>query len=311
MNNPYPLISVVVPVFNEEKEIRELLDSFLDLDWPSEKLEILCVDNGSSDNSLQILKEYPFTVLQEPNPGPYAARNQAILHASGDFIAFTDADCKVSANWLKELWAGFDDPTVGAVGGTIVPRTVTNHIDYFEGCLFKSPNHSRGTARTQPFVVTANVMFRRAVFDELGLFDQKNFSGPDVEMSWRLIQSGRYTVRILDSPLAMVYHRYRTRFADFAYVLQRDAYGWYFLARNNPKMAPVPDARKYFVKVLIGLAVYPWTTLVRLVSVPLRKAPSWEMSQDLLRLAVLWYHFVGTWSATRAEAGQQPSRVLR
>ncbi|MGA7953342.1 MAG: glycosyltransferase family 2 protein, partial [Gloeobacterales cyanobacterium] len=152
MSIPLPLISVVVPVYNEEKEISELLDSLMLLEWPRDRLEIICVDNNSTDRSLEILRSYPITVLQESKLGPYAARNLAIRKAKGEFIALTDADCKVSPSWILELWQGFDDAQVGAVAGAIVPRVITNYVDYFEGCVFKSPNHSLGSEKTQPFV---------------------------------------------------------------------------------------------------------------------------------------------------------------
>jgi glycosyltransferase involved in cell wall biosynthesis len=311
MNTEYPIISVVIPVYNEEAEITELLNSLLAISWPSDRLEILCVDNNSTDKSLEILRSYPITVLEEPTPGPYSARNTAIQQARGEFIAFTDADCQVSSSWLTELWQAFDDPKIGAVGGSLVPRTVSNYIDYFEGYVLKSPNHSPGSARTQPYVVTANVMYRKAVFDELGLFDDQSFSGPDVEMSWRILQSGRYTLKICGENQAVVRHRYRTQLKDFTYVLERDAYGWYFLTSSHPQMAPVPQPIKYFIKLVLGLIIYPWMTLFRMIMAPVRRSPSWELPQDLLRIAVLWHHFIGTWTAKLAYEGRQPPRILR
>jgi glycosyltransferase involved in cell wall biosynthesis len=306
-----PRISVVVPVYNEEAEIVELLESLLALNWPGDRLEILCVDNNSTDGTLEILRGYPITVLQEATPGPYAARNTAIRQAQGEFIALTDADCKVSPNWLLELWQAFDAPEVGAVGGSIVPRTVTNYVDYFEGHIFKSPNHSRGSDRIQPYVVTANVMYRKAVFDQVGLFDQESFSGPDVEMSWRVLRSNFYTLKICPDDQAVVQHRYRTQLKDFTYVLERDAYGWFFLTSAHPHMAPVPQPLKYFIKLLLGLMIYPFTTVLRIVAAPFRRSPRWELPQDLLRLAVLWHHFVGTWTAKLAYQGLQAPRLLR
>jgi hypothetical protein len=109
----------------------------------------------------------------------------------------------------------------------------------------------------------------------------------------------------------MVYHRYRTRFWDFTYVVQRDAYGWFYLTSNNPDMAPVPKPWKYFIKVLRGLVVYPLRTLLRLAVAPLRQTPSQELPQDLMRLVVLWHHFLGTWNAKLAYDGWQTPRMLR
>ncbi len=311
MNTALPMISVVIPVYNEEAEITNLLDSLMALNWNRDRLEILCVDNNSTDKSLSILRSYPITVLQEPVPGPYSARNTAIHQAQGEFIAFTDADCIVSPEWLMDLWKAFDSDQVGAVGGSLVPRKITNYVDYFEGCVFKSPNHSRGTDRIKPYIVTANAIYRKAVFDELGVFDDQNFSGPDVEMSWRVVRSSHYTLKICEDGQAVVQHNYRTKLKDFIYVLERDAYGWFFLTSNHPQMAPVPHPSKYFIKFLLGLAVYPWTTIARVIAAPIRRSPSWELPQDLLRLVVLWHHFVGTRTAKLAHEGRQPPQVLR
>jgi glycosyltransferase involved in cell wall biosynthesis len=310
MAREMPFATVVVPIFNEEAELPALLESLMKLEWPRDRLEILCVDNGSTDRSRAILARYPVTVLAEPKPGPYSARNRAIRAAKGEILAFTDADCEVSPTWLVELWEALDEG-VGAVGGGLMPRTVSNFVDYFEGCVFKSPNHFTGSARIRPYVVTANVLYRRRVFEELGLFDEESFSGPDVEMSWRLLGSRRYGVRILPEDRAVVYHRYRTRLSDFLYVLRRDAYGWYYLAQRHPQMAPRPRVPRYFAKVLLGLAVYPWTTLLRAVLASTRRTPWREVPQDLMRLLVLWNHFLGTLFARLADAGLQPPRVLR
>ncbi|WP_287129569.1 glycosyltransferase family 2 protein [Candidatus Cyanaurora vandensis] len=303
-----PFITVVVPAFNEEQEIPALLDSFLQLDWPEERLEILVVDNNSRDRTAQIVRTYPAPIrlLRELTPGPYAARNCAIRAARGEFIAFTDADCVVSPHWLSDLWAGFTGPTVGGVAGAIVPQTTSNFVDYFEGYVFKSPDHDRGQGTHPPYAVTANVMYRREVFDRVGLFQEQHFSGQDVELSWQVLKAG-FTLHFLPGLRGLAYHRYRTNFAEFTRVLQRDAYGWYFLAQRYPELTTPPQPAKYLLKrLLAGLVVYPWTTLWRASRVLTGQSRPWEVPQDYMKLVVVWNHYLGIRAADRAHRNGAP-----
>lgn len=93
-----PLVSVVVPVYNSEEFLRQCLDSIADQTWKN--LQILCVDDESSDNSWSILQEYAakdprFSVFRKTNEGVSKARNLALEHTSGEYIMFVDSD-----DWL-------------------------------------------------------------------------------------------------------------------------------------------------------------------------------------------------------------------
>lgn len=90
-----PKISVIIPVYNVEKYLRECLNSIVN--QTIKDIEIICVDDGSTDGSLDILNEYSsnddrFTIVIQDNKGPSAARNEGIKLASGDYIAFIDSD---------------------------------------------------------------------------------------------------------------------------------------------------------------------------------------------------------------------------
>ena len=87
-----PLISIIIPVFNGGKFIHKAIDNILKQNYPA--LEILIVDDGSSDNTRQIVEDLPVDVryFHQPNSGPAAARNRAIRDVSGEYIAFLDVD---------------------------------------------------------------------------------------------------------------------------------------------------------------------------------------------------------------------------
>lgn len=111
-------ISVVVPFYNAEKHIEECVKGLLAQSYPSTRYEIIMVDNNSTDNSAEIVKKYPrIRLLAEPKQGSYAARNQGVAAAKGTIIAFTDADCVPSPDWLQNILAAMRSPEVEIIQG--------------------------------------------------------------------------------------------------------------------------------------------------------------------------------------------------
>lgn len=105
-SEPDILISVIIPVYNAEKYLKICLDSIINQIYKN--LEIICVDDGSTDHSLDILKFYEkkdkrIKVYSQKNSGPSAARNNALNHATGDYISFVDADDFLVENAYKIL----------------------------------------------------------------------------------------------------------------------------------------------------------------------------------------------------------------
>lgn len=102
-----PLVSVVIPVYNVEKYLRQCLDSVVN--QTLKEIEIICVDDGSTDSSPQILEKYAATdarvkILTQSNKGQGAARNLGIKKASGEYIGFVDSDDYVEPNMYERLW---------------------------------------------------------------------------------------------------------------------------------------------------------------------------------------------------------------
>jgi glycosyltransferase involved in cell wall biosynthesis len=166
-----PFASVIVPVRNGERTIGDCVASLVNLDYPADRREILVVDNGSTDRTAQIVKGHSVRYLREEQRGASRARNRGIAESRGDIIAFTDADCVVTRGWLAELVSAFEDSDVGGVAGEILafpPRTPAERYAARIGHL--SPRHYLRRP-IFPFAVTANLAFRRGVFDRIGPFD--------------------------------------------------------------------------------------------------------------------------------------------
>jgi glycosyltransferase involved in cell wall biosynthesis len=111
-------ISVVLPVYNAETYIEDCIRALLSQNYPVDQYEIIMVDNNSKDRSPEIIKRYPdIKYLKRSKQGSYAARNTGILQAKGEIIAFTDADCEPSVDWLKNIEHAFRHPEISVILG--------------------------------------------------------------------------------------------------------------------------------------------------------------------------------------------------
>lgn len=121
--NYTPKISVIIPVYNVEPYLRQCLDSVIN--QTLKEIEIICVDDGSTDNSLSILKEYAqkdnrITVLSQVNSGVGFSRNEGIDRAKGEYIAFMDPDDYYPNDQvLKMLWVNANKHNVTICGGSL------------------------------------------------------------------------------------------------------------------------------------------------------------------------------------------------
>lgn len=100
-------VSVIVPVYNCEPYLKRCLDSLQKQNYPN--YEVICIDDGSTDNSAAIIKEYPFEYYYQNNAGQAAARNHGIELAKGQWLCFVDGDDAVEENYLSALVNGIKD----------------------------------------------------------------------------------------------------------------------------------------------------------------------------------------------------------
>ena len=200
----HPHVSVIVAIYNAAATLRDCLESLRQLDYPRRCLEILCVDNGSCDDSPRILDRYrdQFRIVHEKKRGPAAARNAGLRSAHGNVIALTDADCVVAPSWLQHLVQPLRDPAVGVAGGTILSRRPCNTIEAFGERI-----HDHGRALNEfrpPYAITMNWASRIEVLQAVGCFNEELLRCSDVDWSYRMVRAGYQTVY---APDAVVYHQ--------------------------------------------------------------------------------------------------------
>lgn len=199
-----PDVTIVVAVYNGAPTIDACVSSLLGLCYPHEHVEIVVVDNGSTDATLERLHAFggAIRVLHEKTRGASAARNTGVRAARGTIVAFTDADCTVEPEWLGALVAPLADRGVGVVGGPILSRINGNRIERFGDVIHDQRRAIEDDAA--PYVASGNWASRAGVLVQLGLFDESLRRAQDVDLAWRAVQAG---FRLVYAPDAIVHHR--------------------------------------------------------------------------------------------------------
>ncbi|HAR97083.1 MAG TPA: glycosyl transferase [Deltaproteobacteria bacterium] len=201
-----PLVSIVVPAYNAEETLDALITSILQSEYPGDRLEVIIVDNNSTDSTKEIIERYPVVLLSENRiQSSYAARNLGIQRAQGEIIAFTDSDCVVDRRWIREGVRALTEGKADLVGGKI-EFTFSSRKATAELC--DAARHMRNDRyiATVKGSTTANLFVRAALFRNIGPFSPTVRSGGDILWTRKATASGHSLVY---APEAVVYHRAR------------------------------------------------------------------------------------------------------
>ena len=162
------LVSVIIPVYNSEKYLRECLDSVLAQDYAP--VEIICVDDGSTDSSRQIIEEYPdVRYYYQENHGQGTARNYGITQAHGEWLVFCDSDDYLDKDYLSSMMeqATEDIDMVCCNIRRIVDGTVNEDHFHVEGVI------DVRTALINLNPGPTNKLYRRKIFDHVRFFEER------------------------------------------------------------------------------------------------------------------------------------------
>src|SRR5579884_2583120 len=216
----WPPLAVVVPNYNGAAHLEACFASLEALDYPRERLELLLVDNGSTDDSLALMRQrFPrVRVLRnQTNLGFAAACNQGVAAARAPYVALLNNDARVDRLWAQALVAPMlEQPTIAAVGAKILDWT-GERIDFAGGLLnfyghafqrlYGAPASADTATAERPtlFACGGAMAVRRDAFLAAGGFDEAYFAFfEDVDLGWRLWLLG-YAVVL--APRAIAYHR--------------------------------------------------------------------------------------------------------
>lgn len=183
-------ISVVVPTFNSSRTLINTIQACLQQDYPKGELEVIVVDDGSTDDTKEKVGDLPVVYLYQRNSGPAAARNTGWRQARGEIIFFTDADCIPQEGWVSKLLRHYDSPYVGAAGGSY---GIANPQSLLADCVYQEivsrHLHMPGSVRA---LGSFNLSVRREILEKIGGFntDYKMASGEDNDLSYKILKEG-------------------------------------------------------------------------------------------------------------------------
>ncbi|MGJ3249729.1 MAG: glycosyltransferase [Elainellaceae cyanobacterium] len=219
---PMPFVSVVVPIYNGEADLPDLLTCLWHQTYPADRVEYVLVDNNSGDRTSALLEDSVQTsrdrgiclraLCEADIQSSYAARNTGIKATTGEIIAFTDADCRPQPDWLEQLIRPFAEPMVGIVAGEVVALPSRNALErYADRQETLSQKHTLAHS-FYPYGQTANLAIHRQALKTVGLFRPYLTTGGDADLCWRIQQETAWQIRFADQ--SIVKHRHRSTLAE-------------------------------------------------------------------------------------------------
>ncbi|NEP38149.1 MAG: glycosyltransferase [Okeania sp. SIO2G4] len=212
-------VSVIVPIYNGEKDLPDLIECLRSQTYPADQVEYLLVDNNSGDRSKSLIEAAAQSnqiticlVTENQIQSSYAARNAGIRAASSEIFAFTDGDCRPQPQWLESLIQPFSDSNIGIVVGEILALPGDSLLEkYADKQETLSQKHTLANSFC-PYGQTANLAIRKQAFVEVGLFRPYLTTGGDADICWRILRETSYHFKFVEN--AVVKHRHRSTWKD-------------------------------------------------------------------------------------------------
>lgn len=253
------MISVVIPLYNKEKSIKATLHSVFAQTYTD--YEVVVVDDGSTDNSLSVIREKvceleweQIKIIHQENEGVSAARNRGIIEAQGEYIAFLDADDLWAPDYLETLMLLIKDyPNAGlySIGyreliGNQIPINQSVENTQKRGLISNPWQKQKG-------VWTGSVAASRERLINLGMFDVRMTHGEDLDMWWRLILDGG----LVEDPKCCAYYCQDTENRAMRRKIPLEKHIPYYVDKYAEARASDVEFRRFFDREMI-YRIYPY-----------------------------------------------------
>lgn len=197
-----PFVSIIVPVYNEGKVLKDSIESLAQLNYPN--YEIIIVNDGSTDNTLEVARslvgyskgvygDVKISMINKPNGGKSRALNAGIQFSKADFFVCVDGDSQLSRDTLKEGMKHFSDPGVGAVAGNVKVEnrkkllTDLQALEYLEG--LNMARSAQSLVRMVNIIPGPIGIFRRKAIEDAGLYSSDTFA-EDADLTLKVLAAG-------------------------------------------------------------------------------------------------------------------------
>ena len=203
-----PTTSVIIITKDRRTELKKAIDSIRKIDYPKEKLEIIVVEEAHSPQEIEGVK-YIFIPWKKRKDFGYP-RNLGVKNAKNEIIVFTDDDCTVEKDWLKQLVSCIGKDVAGVAGGVLVKDC--NAVGYCENILgfpgggLKKIIEAKSKISSTDQISTCNCAYQKLIFNDIGYFKENTpYSGEDYDFTQRVCRK----YKCLYNPNAIVYHKAR------------------------------------------------------------------------------------------------------
>ena len=207
MKNSYQ-ISIIIPAFNEEKYLALCLKSLKELNWPKEYLEIIVVDNGSTDRTREIAKQFGVILLRDDTKNVSGLRNLGAKRAKGHLLVFLDSDCIVPEDWLKNATVYMENPEVVVWGGPPVPPKTASWVQKAWFQMVDNPYETREV----DWIGSVDLFVEKKWFERVGGFNDAMLTCEDVDLCYKIKKHGKI---ISDSNLSVIHLREADTIKEF------------------------------------------------------------------------------------------------
>ncbi|MDP2278271.1 MAG: glycosyltransferase family 2 protein [Nitrospirota bacterium] len=258
-----PFISIIIPVRNDASLLKNCLESILNLDYPKDKIEIIVADGMSTDNTVDTAKQHGARVVMNEKKTVSPGRNIAFKHAVGEIIAFTDADCVVDKDWIKNSLKYFKDDKIACVGGPNLTPPDEGDFGKAVGFVFNQRMFSAGSIHARELkevkevrsIPGCNAIYKKDALKKVMPIDESLLTCDDTELNQRLLDKG---YKLLYTPDVFVWHYRRPNPKKLFIQMYRYAIGRLQVGKKDRRMIN-------FVHILSGLSL-PLSVVILFVS---------------------------------------------
>jgi len=270
MKNKEPFVSIIIPTRNRPERLQQCLAAITELDYARDKFEVIVVDDGSSTQLDPIVDLFSAKInlllLKQEHAGPAGARNRGVKQAKGEFLVFTDDDCRPTPGWLATLTNSLSIKPDSMVGGEIINGLQKNFfssasqvlVSFLYSYYNKNPDGAH-------FFTSNNIALSKKYFLGIGGFDHQwgRAAAEDREFCDRWLLNG---YQMTYAPEAVIYHVHDMSLTGFWHQHFKYGRGAYYFhqARNRRYQDPVKIETLSFY---LNLICYPFLRFKKIKAV--------------------------------------------